>query len=107
MTAPAAATDLTAPGALDAFRTRFEEAERQVAAFVDEAGRWERLAGEVAALGGAAERGPLHGVALGVKDVFHVDGLPTRAGSLLPPEVLAGTEASCVTRLRAAGAVVV
>ena len=99
--------DLTAPGALDGFRARFEDAERRVAAFVEEAGRWQRVEREVAALGAAAERGVLHGVPLGVKDIFHVDGLPTRAGSLLPPQALAGAEASSVTRLRRAGAVVV
>lgn len=53
-------------------------------------------------------RGPLHGVAVGVKDLFDVAGLPTRAGS----EVLSGappatTDAAIVARLREAGAVVV
>ncbi|MDN5750158.1 MAG: amidase, partial [Pseudonocardia sp.] len=53
-------------------------------------------------------RGPLHGVAVGVKDLFDVAGLPTRAGS----DVLAGAppataDSAVVARLRAAGAVVV
>ncbi|GIF69040.1 amidase [Asanoa ishikariensis] len=46
------------------------------------------------------------GVPLGVKDIFRVDGFPTRAGSALPPELFDGPEASLVTRLRAAGFVV-
>jgi Asp-tRNA(Asn)/Glu-tRNA(Gln) amidotransferase A subunit family amidase len=54
-----------------------------------------------------ARRPPLFGVALGVKDAFHVDGLPTRAGSRLPPEVLQGPEGPCVAALRQAGALVV
>jgi Asp-tRNA(Asn)/Glu-tRNA(Gln) amidotransferase A subunit family amidase len=53
-------------------------------------------------------RGPLHGVAVGVKDLFDVAGLPTRAGSLVladaPP---AAADAAVVARLREAGAVVV
>ena len=72
-------------------------------AFVPEPGRAVRLAAETAA---AVPGGPLYGVPVGVKDIIHVDGLPTRAGSALPPEVLAGPQATVVDRLRAAGAVV-
>jgi hypothetical protein len=39
-----------------------------------------------------------------VKDIVHVDGLPTAGGSALPPEVLAGPQATVVSRLKAAGA---
>jgi Asp-tRNA(Asn)/Glu-tRNA(Gln) amidotransferase A subunit family amidase len=53
-------------------------------------------------------RGPLHGVAVGVKDLVDVAGLPTRAGSAVlaaaPP---AAADAPVVARLREAGAVVV
>lgn len=48
----------------------------------------------------------LYGILVGVKDIFHVDGFLTRAGSQLPPTVLAGPEATCVTRLREAGALI-
>ncbi len=51
-------------------------------------------------------RPPLYGIPLGVKDIFNVDGWPTRGGSALPPEVLAGAEADCVTRLKQQGAIV-
>lgn len=51
-------------------------------------------------------RPPLYGVPVGVKDIFHVEGLPTRAGSELPPGVLAGSQAAVVTALREAGALV-
>jgi Asp-tRNA(Asn)/Glu-tRNA(Gln) amidotransferase A subunit family amidase len=71
-----------------------------------------------AALAAAAERdaelargewrGPLHGVAVGVKDLFDVTGLPTRAGSLVLADAPPATaDAAVVTRLRQAGAVVV
>ncbi len=53
-----------------------------------------------------ASRPPLFGVLIGVKDLFRVDGLPTRAGSRLPAEVFAGTEASMVHTLKQAGCLV-
>jgi Asp-tRNA(Asn)/Glu-tRNA(Gln) amidotransferase A subunit family amidase len=53
-------------------------------------------------------RGPLHGVAVGVKDLFDVAGLPTRAGSnVLTDAPPAKADAPVVARLREAGAVVV
>jgi Asp-tRNA(Asn)/Glu-tRNA(Gln) amidotransferase A subunit family amidase len=53
-------------------------------------------------------RGPLHGVAIGVKDLFDVAGLPTRAGSnVLADAQPARADAPVVARLREAGAIVV
>ena len=53
-------------------------------------------------------RGPLHGVALGVKDLIDVAGLPTRCGSnVLADAPPATSDAAAVARLRAAGAIVV
>ncbi|MFC7620126.1 amidase [Microlunatus sp. GCM10028923] len=51
--------------------------------------------------------GPLASVPVGVKDLFRVDGLPTRAGSRLPPQLFAGPESMIITRLREAGAPIV
>ncbi|SDB81984.1 Asp-tRNAAsn/Glu-tRNAGln amidotransferase A subunit [Raineyella antarctica] len=53
-----------------------------------------------------AERGALHGVALGVKDIIDVAGLPTRCGSAVTPPEPVGTSAACVRRLEQLGAVV-
>ncbi len=53
-----------------------------------------------------ASRPALFGVPVGVKDVFHVEGFPTRAGSRLPSAELAGEEAAVVTDLKAAGALI-
>lgn len=53
-------------------------------------------------------RGPLHGVPVGVKDIIDVAGQKTRAGSVTRDHLPAVTaDAWCVTRLRAAGAIVV
>ncbi|MFB6299800.1 MAG: amidase [Halobacteriales archaeon] len=51
-------------------------------------------------------RPPLYGIPVGVKDIFHVDGLPTKANSELPPGELVGPQAAIVSRLRNAGALV-
>ncbi|MFJ1706739.1 amidase [Kitasatospora sp. NPDC088346] len=81
-----------------------------VRAFVPEPGRYHRLVEEARRLEeswpAAADRPELYGVAVGVKDVVRVDGLPTHAGSALPPGVLGGPQASLVGRLRAAGALI-
>lgn len=88
---------------------RIDAVDPQVRAFVPEDGRRTRLL--EAARAAAGSRGPagrpaLHGVPVGIKDIVHVDGLPTRAGSALPPEVLGGAQATVVDRLRAAGALI-
>ncbi len=53
------------------------------------------------------KRPPLFGVPIGVKDIIHVKGWPTLGGSQLPAHVLEGTQGSCVTTLRRAGALIV
>ncbi len=64
-----------------------------------------KLADELAA---GCWRGPLHGVAIGVKDMIDVAGLPTRCGSTLRADTAsASADAAVVSTLRAAGAVVV
>lgn len=89
----------------------FERWEPVIYSFVPEARRWERLEREAQALLARypepAARPPLFGALVGVKDIFHVDGLPTRGGAQLPAAVLAGPEAEAVTRLKAAGALIV
>jgi aspartyl-tRNA(Asn)/glutamyl-tRNA(Gln) amidotransferase subunit A len=69
-------------GALAAAKTRTEEAAR------------------------ATVRGPLHGIPLAVKDIFHVAGLPTTAGARPFAHSRPGADATSVALLRAAGAIV-
>ena len=89
---------------------RIEHADEELHAFVPDAGRADRVLRAIRELAGRwpdpARRPPLYGVPLGVKDVFRVDGLPTRAGSALAAELFEGPEATAVTRLREAGAIV-
>ena len=51
--------------------------------------------------------GPLHGIALAVKDNYLTAGLPTTACSRVLEGYVPGTDATAVARLRAAGAIVV
>jgi Asp-tRNA(Asn)/Glu-tRNA(Gln) amidotransferase A subunit family amidase len=96
----------TAAGTCD----RIDEVNPRVHAFVGEAGRRDRLGAEGRAVSERwaqpRDRPPLYGVPVGVKDIIRVDGLPTRAGSALPPAVLGGTQAAVVDRLREAGALI-
>ena len=96
---------------LGQLKTRFDEREPKVKAFLPEpTDRFERLRREFADLESqfqeANSRPLLYGIPIGVKDIFHVQGFPTRAGSKLPPEVLHGPEARSVTILKSAGALI-
>jgi aspartyl-tRNA(Asn)/glutamyl-tRNA(Gln) amidotransferase subunit A len=52
-------------------------------------------------------RGPLHGIPVGIKDIIDVAGLPTTCHSkIFENDAAARTDAECVARLRAAGAIV-
>jgi aspartyl-tRNA(Asn)/glutamyl-tRNA(Gln) amidotransferase subunit A len=51
--------------------------------------------------------GPLHGVPVAIKDLVDVAGLPTRGGTRASDPSPADADAAIVTRLRAAGAVII
>ncbi|SNR66417.1 amidase [Halorubrum vacuolatum] len=95
---------------LGKLKARTDTVEPEVSALVPEEDRWNRLDEDAAVLAGTyrdpADRPSLYGVPIGIKDIIHVDGLPTQAGSTLPPDVLAGPEATVVRLLRDAGALV-
>lgn len=78
--------------------------EPTVKAFVDETFDGDRVLDAIAL---SDERLPLYGLLLGVKDIINVDQFPTRCGSVLPSHLFDGPQASCVTRLLKAGAVMV
>lgn len=97
---------------LEQVEARFKRRELEVRAFLPEAepSRFDRLRREAEALlqryPDPGDRPSLFGLPVGVKDIFHVDGFVTRAGSELPPELLQGPEAKSVAILRQAGALV-
>ncbi|WP_331763771.1 amidase [Streptomyces anthocyanicus] len=53
------------------------------------------------------DRGPLHGIPMGVKDLIDVEGLPATRGSAHFADHQAAMDAECVRRLRTAGAVII
>ncbi len=89
---------------------RIEAVDADLHAFMAEPGRRARLNAAARELvtrwPTASARPALYGIPVGIKDVFRVDGLPTTAGSELPPHLLAGEEAEAVRRLRAAGTLI-
>lgn len=101
---------LSLPDLLDRLEARFERVEPAVRAFVPEADRFTRLRRHaeqlLARYPEPASRPPLFGVPVGVKDIFYVHDLPTRAGSRLPADVFHGPEAAVVAVLKQAGALI-
>ena len=87
---------------------RLDAVDDEVSAFLPEPGRRNRLIREATALDARhddpANRPPLFGVPVGIKDIFHVDGYLTEAGSSVPAAAITGAESTAVTRLRDAGA---
>ncbi len=87
-----------------------EKVEPEIRAFLPEKGLKKRLWAEAVDLKkhypDPAGRPPLYGIPVGVKDLLRVEGFPTRAGSLLDPDLFEGPEADCVKILRRAGAIV-
>src|SRR5439155_20667994 len=64
----------------------------------------ERLTTELKA---GQNRGPLHGIPVGIKDIIDVFDMPTGCGSKLWANSYARRDATCVERLRQAGAVII
>lgn len=89
---------------------RVDALDSEIRAFLPEPGLRARLTREAAALKERfpepTTRPPLYGLLVGIKDIFRVDGFPTRAGSQLPASLFDGPEASCVSALRSLGALV-
>ncbi|MBT6428219.1 MAG: amidase, partial [Rhodospirillaceae bacterium] len=52
-------------------------------------------------------RGPLHGIPIGVKDVFYMKGYKTTANSRILQDFEADEDATVITRLKEAGAVII
>ena len=84
------AGQLLLPEFLAQVEARFTQHEPSVRAFVPEEERFNRLYDEAEALilsyPDLIRRPLMFGALIGVKDIFHVEGFPTQAGSRLPQE---------------------
>lgn len=102
--------ELSAAEALEQTLARIEATDARVNAFTDRT--FERARREAAAIDARRARGetlpPLAGMPYAVKNLFDIEGLPTRAGSKINrTHASASTDAVLVQRLQAAGAVLV
>ncbi len=102
--------EISARDLVSSLQSHFDSREPNVLAFIPEENRFERLLKEAEELvkkyPDPSNRPPLFGMTVGVKDIFHVDGFVTQAGSKLPAQDLQGDEAASVTKLKNAGALI-
>lgn len=88
---------------------RIEEVEPRLNAFVVTTGEQALEAAQQAEkeIADGGYRGPLHGIPVGIKDLYDVVGVPTTSSSAVRSDYLPTEDAASVALLRAAGAVVV
>lgn len=95
---------------LNQIEERFDQFEPLIHAFIPETNRFRRLRLELVELvekyPNPNQRPPLFSIPVGIKDLYHVDGFETKAGSNLPPEVLRGDEGAVIKTLKDAGALI-
>ncbi|MBU6506424.1 MAG: amidase [Alphaproteobacteria bacterium] len=98
-----AAGEATAESETRACLDRIAERETAVGAwaFLDPA----RAVAEARRRDQSRAKGPLHGVAVGIKDIFDTADMPTSYGSPIYADHKPAADAACVALLRAAGAV--
>src|SRR5689334_13621607 len=99
---------LTPVDLLEQCLARVDRYEPHVRAWVviDRAGARQQAERLTAELKRGQDRGPLHGIPVGVKDIIDVFDLPTGCGSKLWANSVARQDAGCVRKLRQAGAVI-
>jgi Asp-tRNA(Asn)/Glu-tRNA(Gln) amidotransferase A subunit family amidase len=89
---------------------RLAKLDSRIEAMLPEPDRRSRARAEAKALQARypdpTKRPALYGALVAVKDISHVSGFVTKAGSVIPPELFAGIEATCVQMLRDAGAII-
>ncbi|QJW99377.1 amidase [Frigoriglobus tundricola] len=101
--------ELTPTDLLEQCLARIERYEPRVRAwaYIDCAAAREQAAQLSTELKNGQHRGPLHGIPLGIKDIIDVFDMPTGCGSKRWAQSFARRDATCVERLRQAGAVIV
>jgi Asp-tRNA(Asn)/Glu-tRNA(Gln) amidotransferase A subunit family amidase len=87
---------------------RYSKVEPFVNAFIQEENFNARLTSDASSLLKKfpdEEKPALFGIPFAIKDLIHVDGFPTRAGSKLPSDALTTREGSFISNLRSMGAI--
>ncbi|MBI4206856.1 MAG: amidase [Betaproteobacteria bacterium] len=100
--------ECSAAAATDAFLQRIEALNPKLGAFIFVAPEQARAAArEVDTLVRAGtDLGPLMGVPVAVKDLFHIEGMPLTAGSRLDVSDIVRTEGPIITALKRSGAII-
>src|SRR5512132_2593234 len=104
-----AAKELSPVEVTDAVLARIEQLEPQLTAFIAvtaESARHAARAAEAAIMAGN-HLGPLHGIPIGIKDLYATRGVATTFGSPLYADWVPDFDAAAVERLKRAGAVLV
>jgi aspartyl-tRNA(Asn)/glutamyl-tRNA(Gln) amidotransferase subunit A len=104
-----AARKVSAIELLDATLAQLDKTEAAVHAYAHVGREGARSAAALAdeELARGIRRGPLHGIPVGVKDLLYTTDLPTEAGSKVLQGFIPAYEATAVSNLREAGAVIV
>ena len=99
---------LTPSALLEACLQRIAATDAAVHAWVsvDEAGARATARERTEEARAGRRRGPLHGIPVAIKDIFHVAGMTTTCGAAPAFHTAATADATSVARLRAAGAIV-
>lgn len=100
--------ELTARGVTEAMLKRIERVDTRLGAYVTVLG--DRALAQADALDGRRERGEtlglLHGAPIALKDLLFTKGIPTSCGTTILADWCPDEDATVVTRLEAAGAIV-
>jgi aspartyl-tRNA(Asn)/glutamyl-tRNA(Gln) amidotransferase subunit A len=93
---------------LDSTLDRLERVEPRVQAWVRVLADHARAAARALTdrRGSGTSPGPLHGIPVGIKDIFYTEGVETRCGSKIMAGFVPSYDATSVARLRRAGAIV-
>lgn len=91
----------------EAVLARVKEVEPQISAFATLTADMALSAAQAAAdeIAAGKYRGPLHGIPIGIKDLFEVGGVPNTASSKVRADYIPQTDAAVVKKLVAAGAI--
>ncbi len=103
-----AAGELTRLSLMESFIERIDRLDPELKAWVtvDREGALEQAARLDREAGSKAPTGPLHGVPIGVKDIYYTAGMKTTACSKIHADFTPDYDAAAVERLKAAGAIV-
>ena len=100
--------ELSPPELLEALIAQIERVEPRVRAWetIDRAGAREAASEAEAEIAAGGPRGPLHGVPVGLKDIYYTAGMRTSMSSRVYANFVPDYDSAAVERLRQAGAVI-